>query len=224
MEKIFSKYKRFILATAKEFQKNKNHRPRKRDYCTEVVKLVNNTPGYEKTTEEKARPQISKTIDKMSQGTSNDLLCLQGKYYVINNDTYFDEKLTEECYLTLRGRISVTRKDILKISYNMCGVKIKAKDNDEDIKKIVSDCLGENCFSVLKSKNLVLIMIKCNADDNSVPTENSREYTIMKAIEGAISRIYEDQKKEGLMPLKRKRKRKNNQEKIDVSENATEGS
>lgn len=208
MGKNFSKYQKIIIDVANNFYTNGNHHPKKVDYCAEVVRIYNTKPHDAKITEAQARFQIARVIDQLSEGTNNQMLCLQGKYYVINNEAYLNEKLSEEYYLFLKDKIRVLRKDIIEISYNMCGVLVEPQNGNDKIVKIISDCLGDNCFNVTKGRDIVLIMLKCNPEDNYIPTGKSNEYLIMTALGNTISRIYEDQKKEGLKPLKRKRKQK----------------
>lgn len=222
MEKNFSKYQKIIIQVAKKFHEQKNDRPRKVDYCSEVVKIFNSIELNTKVTKEKARSQISRVIDKLSEGTNNKLLCINGKYYVYNNKEYLKEKTTEEYYSHLKDKIKVLRSDILKISHNMCAVLVEPKDVNTKIVKVFSKCLGENCFKVTQNHGMVFIMIKCNPNDNYIPTNQSSECVIMKAIEDTIMRIYQDQEKKGLKPLKRKRKQK--QKKDDISQNPDTGS
>lgn len=224
MEKIFSKYQKIILEVAKKFHEQGKERPRKIDYCSEVVKIYNKNPYVTKVTEQQARFQISRVIDKMSEGINNDLLCINGKYFVLNNDTYFKEKLVEECYEYLKDKIKVNRKDIMRISYNMCALLVELKNDNENttVGDVFKNYLDDNCFEVLECENLLFILLKCNAESNEIPQKDSRENLIINVIESSISRIYENQEKEGLGALMRKRRKK--QKKNSTSLETTAGS
>lgn len=224
MNKKPSKYENIILQIARNFHTAGKKNNRKVDYYTEIEKKLKEKvpPNAKYPSAEQMRSQVSRVISKLSDGTNGKLLCIQGKYYVLNLATYFEEKLTEEYYLFLKEKIVAKRRDILRMTHNTCVVLVEPKNNNEDISEIFSDCLGSNWFASMEGENSLLIMIKCNSESKKVPDEKSKEYVLMKALENAITRIYEDQEKEGRVPLKRKRKRK--QKKNNTSNETNTGS
>ena len=107
MKKFFSKYSKYILKAADKFHENGNHRPQIKDYRLEVLELMKADNRKNIPKDKQARYQISRALKRMSEGTTNDLLCINEKYYVRNNDTYFQEKLIEECYEYFKKTIIV---------------------------------------------------------------------------------------------------------------------
>ncbi len=209
MKKFFSKYSKYILMAANKFHENGNHRPQIKDYRLEVLEAMKATKRNVIPTDHQARYQISRALKRMSEGTNNDLLCINEKYYVLNNDTYFQEKLIEECYEYLKKLIIVKRKDIIRISYNMCAllVELKANDGTNTIGGVFKDYLDDTCFEVLECENLLFVLLKCDPESKEIPKEDSREHMVIKTIEAAIEKIYDDQEREGRRQLQRARKK-----------------
>ena len=210
MKKIFSKYAKYIMIAADKFHSEGNHRPQIKDYCIEVSKYME-CRNSDRPTAQQARYQISRMLKRMSEGLNNKLLCINGKYFVLNTETYFQEKLIEECYDYFKDKIKVNRKDIMRISYNMCALLVELKANNDvcTVGELFKDYLDDNCFEVLECENLLFILLKCDSENKEIATEESRENIIINVIESAISRIYEDQEREGRRALKRKRRQKN---------------
>ena len=210
VKKFFSKYSKYILMAADKFHENGNHRPQIKDYRFEVLELMKANNRKNIPEDKQARYQISRALKRMSEGTNNDLLCINEKYYVLNNDTYFQEKLIEECYEYFKKLIIVKRKDIIRISYNMCAlsVELKADDDTNTIGSIFKDYLDDACFDVLECENLLFVLLKCDPESKEIPKEDSREHMVIKTIEAAIEKIYNDQEHEGKRQLQRQRARK----------------
>ncbi len=214
MKKFFSKYFDYILSAAQKFHNEGNHRPQIKDYCIEVSNYMKKRKS-DHPTPEQARYQISRALKRMSEGSNNKLLCINGKYFVLNTETYFKEKLIEECYDYFKDKIKVNRKDIIRISYNMCALLVELKTNNDNttVGEIFKDYLDDNCFEVLECENLLFILLKCDPGSKEIPTSDSREHLIINVIESTVSRIYEDQERSG----KRKLQRQRRQKKISIS-------
>lgn len=163
---------------------------------------------------ENVRPNVSKTLDRMCNKDNPKVLCFGGKYYVPNNNKYFYEKLGEEFQRYLKDKIIVDEKQVMLISYNVCAFwahanpslydeygDTESSENKESKKihktvhEIIAECLGDYGFGVFGEKNFIQAMVKCTEELGVVPNENSRDFAVIRALEYAITKIYEQQHK-----------------------------
>lgn len=176
--------------------------PIKQRYAEAVAELKTKKEckGNSKLKAKDVRPNVSKAIDRLCAEENPKILCYKGKYYVPNNSRYLFEKLSEEFFSYLRGKIIVENKQVLLISYNTCAIFAKLNpdyeknnsDNNYTIQECISDCLGDYCYAVLGEDSFCQVMVKCTTDLGVVPNKNSKDFAVIRALEEAITRVYEE--------------------------------
>jgi hypothetical protein len=139
---------------------------------------------------------------------------IRGKYYVVNDDKYLYEILSEKFLEYLQDKIIVEQKEVVLLSYNSCAFfaykKSTASEDDshitdeievfelnnekcETVHNDIAACLGDYCFAVFGQHEFVQVMVKHTRELGVVPDEHSKDFAVIKALEYAITRIYERQ-------------------------------
>ena len=175
--------------------------PIKQKYAEAIAELKSKdcAPGTG-FTPESVRSNVSRAIDRMCDETPPRLLCYKGKYYIPNNEKYLFEKLSEDFYKYLHTRIQVDKKKVLFISCNTCAffasIKPDYKEKEEEkgfsIHQYIGNCLDDYLFAIFGEDNFVQAMVKCSTDFAYIPDKYSIDFTVLRALENALTRIYEE--------------------------------
>lgn len=194
-------YEEYVLEVMEQVCRNNSH-PIKQMYAEAVAELKTKKEGNVrcKFKPEDVRPNVSKAIDRLCSKDNPPLICYKGKYYVPNRGEYLFEKLSEEFWLYLRERVVVDKKEVLLISYNTCalwvsknpGFSDEEQEKDKSVSDYIAECLGDYGYAVFGTDNFFQVMVKCTKELGIVPNENSNEFSVIRALEEAITRIYEE--------------------------------
>ena len=68
----------------------------------------------------------------------------------------------------------------------------KNGDTEISVQEYIAECLGDYAYAIFGEENLVQVMIKCTTDLGVVPDENSNDFAVIRALEEALTRIYEN--------------------------------
>lgn len=187
-----SKNKDYILAVASSVCKNITY-PKKNDYVKAIIdlrskddKLINQTYSPEDI-----RSGISKAIDALiEEGRFMYLLNDEGKkYYVPRNYKYETRQIRDNIYNAIKDNVKIIDRDILIVSYNVCAIKAEPI-GDIKIKELFRNCLGNQCFHILKNQTFLYIMLRDRDAKLEIPNEKSKEYMTIKALGSAIRKLY----------------------------------
>lgn len=210
-------YEFYILQVMNEVCE-KHKYPIKQKYAEAIAEYRNeHDPSMDskkfKFKAEDVRPNMSRALDRLCKKENPPIICFNGKYYVPNNAMYLYERLSEEYLNFLKDRIIVDSKEVLLMSYNVCAFwarknpdfQDETEDSDEveefeengvlnkTAHKCIAECLGEYGFGVFGEKSFIQVMVKCTTELGIVPNKKSDEFAVIRALENAVSRIYENQ-------------------------------
>ena len=163
---------------------------------------------------ENVRPNVSRALDRLCKRKNPPIVCFNEKYYVLNNAMYLYERLSEEFLSFLKDRIIIDNREVLLMSYNVCAFwAYKNPDFPEDSNcseieeyeesgvlrqtahKYIAECLGEYGFGIFGERNFIQVMVKCTTELGVVPNETSKDFAVIRALENAVTRLYEKQNK-----------------------------
>lgn len=210
-------YEYYILQVIGDVCK-KNRYPIKQKYAEAIAEFRNsNDPSLKnsnaKISAENVRPNMSRALDRLCKKDNPPIVCIRGKYYVPNNAEYLYEILSEKFLCYLVDKIVVDNKEVFLMSYNACALWAHKNPNfvdEENVEgaveeyeqegkqyttahKFIAECLEEYCFAVFGERNFIQVMVKCTNDIGGVPDERSKDFAVIRALEYAITRIYERQ-------------------------------
>ena len=199
----------------------KNRYPIKQKYAEAIARYRNkNDPSLknikekEYFTAENVRPNVSRALDRLCNKENPPIICIQNKYYVPNNGEYLYEILCDKYLSYLQDKIIVENKDVLLISYNMCAFWAYKNPNyleedldiNEELEEFESNgktlqtahsyiarCLEDYCFGVFGESDFIQVMVKHSNNIGVVPNEKSKDFAVIRALEYALIRIYEQQ-------------------------------
>ena len=187
-------YEKYVLELIEKVT-NEYKFPQKKHYDIEVaiLRTKKECENGGKYTAEQVHSNVSRTLDRLSKGTSSKLIRYK-RYFLPNTNEYLFYKLSEEFYSYLKELIKVEEKVCL-ISHNMCAIWAKPS-TEKEVNDCIAECLGENIYAVFGEDDFCYVILKHpETQKGSVPNENSKEFIVLKAFEDAISRIYDKQQK-----------------------------
>lgn len=188
-------YEKYVLELVDKVTKEYGY-PQKKHYNIEVAKLrtTRECKGVGKYTAEQVNPNVSRAIDKLSKGTDSPLIRYRKRYFLPNTNQYLFEKLSEEYFDFLDGKIEIKSKEVCLISYNMCAL-IATPLTKISVNDCIAECLDENTYAILGEDDFFCVVVKCPSELGIVPNENSKEFVVIKALQEAVVRLYEKQHK-----------------------------
>lgn len=183
-------YRKYILELVDKVTEEYTY-PQKKHYNIEVAKL--RSEREVKYTMEQVNSGVSRALDWLSRNSSSPLIRYKN-FFLPNKEKYLFEKLSQEYYEYLLELIKVEEKVCL-ISHNMCALWAKPL-TETPVNDCLASCLGENTYAVLGEEDFFYVVIKCpDSQTAAVPDKDSKEFTILRALEDAIIRIYGYQSK-----------------------------
>jgi hypothetical protein len=202
----YKPYREHIIQAITTLSK-KNILPKKKDIAAEVAKLkeAEDPLGKAKYTAKQVRPSISRVVDKLCQEFDPPILCYKKKYYLPNDPPHLYAKLSEEYIEYLRDKIVVNSRVVHLISYNMCVIHVSSNPNyippegkfETDDAQIIAmqhiaDCIDNAWVDIWGEGSLQFVLVKYSSGTGIVPNENSHEFAIIKALEDALVRLYDE--------------------------------
>ena len=192
-------YDNYVLEIAKTIVEKYEY-PQKKHYNYEVAKLKTNRECSKggKYTQDDVNSSVSRSLDRLSKGINSPLIRYK-KYFFPNTPKYLFEKLSVDYFDYFDKRIKVDKKEVCIMSYNTCAFYATSM-TEYSVSELVSDCLYDDLYSILEVDNYYQIVVNNQKELGSVPGKDSKEFTIIRALQDALFRLYEKQHKQ----LKRK--------------------
>ena len=173
-------YEKYVLALMDKVTKEYQF-PQKKHYDFEVAKLrtQKECEGDNRYTPEQVHSNVSRTLDRLSKGTSSKFIRYK-RYFFPNTDEYLFYKLSEEYYDFLEQVISIEEKVCL-MSYNMCAIWANPL-TEKSVNDCIAECLGENVYAVFGEDSFFYVILKHPETQQAmIPNENSKEFVVLKA-------------------------------------------
>lgn len=202
-KKVFRKrgksYTEYILAVMDEVH-SKYRKAQAKHYSEAVAKYISENTK-EKYTAEQVRTSVQRTLLKLTKDDCQTLI-RYGKFYLKNDPQNLFEKLSSEYYSKLKVVIKAESDRVCYISYNMCAIEVTSL-SDKDVDECIEECIGDWCYQVYGVGDKYYVTVKCSKDRQYVANEHSQEYTVLKALEDAVVRLYMDRQR-----LRKRQRRK----------------
>lgn len=165
--------------------------PIKKDYKMAVAKKLTEMK-YGEFTYEDVHSSVSRNIDRLVEN-GEMVKCVYGR-------TKYFWPLQVYSKVMIRESVDFARSDILVVSDCMCAVKVTS--DTKKAKALFADYLGNDCFSISRNNDTLLIMIKCS-DDIGV-YDKTKEKAIIEEISSLVRASYEMRNKPKRIKLKKK--------------------